>query len=64
MLQVMVMRCDNVDYMFFGPPLECDDDGPNVECLAFSGLVPVSYVMELLQKALRTKDQGQDTSFQ
>lgn len=55
LLQALVLRCDGVDYMFFGPPVFTgDDDVPNVESLSFGGFMPVSHMVELLQRTTTT----------
>jgi hypothetical protein len=52
MLQVLVVTCDGVEYMFFGPPVwSPDDDVPNVESIAFAGYMPASQMVELLKNA-------------
>jgi len=53
-LQALVVTCDGVEYMFFGPPLLITDQGtgiPNVESLAFAGLFPTSEMIKVLQRA-------------
>jgi hypothetical protein len=66
MLQALVVRCDGVDYMFFGPPIALPEhgSGPTVQALSFGGLTPVQEMIELLQQAVTTANNGQhQTSF-
>jgi len=58
MLQVLVVTCDGVEYMFFGPPIMLPDPDsglPAIESLAFSGLMPSSELVKLLQRT-KSKD--------
>jgi hypothetical protein len=52
LLQALILKCDGVEYMFFGPPVwSPDDDIPNVEAVAFGGFLPASQMIELLKNA-------------
>jgi hypothetical protein len=52
LLQALVVKCDGVEYLFFGPPIWApDDDVPNVESLSFAGFMPASQMVELLKNA-------------
>jgi hypothetical protein len=61
MLQALVVRCDGVDYMFFGPPIAIPNEelGPTVQALSFGGLTPVQEMIELLQQAVTSANNGQ-----
>jgi hypothetical protein len=49
LLQAVILKCDGVEYMFFGPPVwSPEDDTPNVESIAFAGYMPASHMVELL----------------
>lgn len=55
-LQALVLRCNGVDYMFFGPPLPGPvDEVPDIDSIGFGGLVPMDHIIELLQNASRPK---------
>jgi hypothetical protein len=52
LLQAVILKCDGVEYMFFGPPVwSPDDDVPNIESIAFAGYMPASQMVELLKNA-------------
>ena len=52
LLQALILKCDGVEYMFFGPPVwSPDDDVPNIESIAFAGYMPASQMVELLKNA-------------
>lgn len=54
LLQTLIVTCDGVEYMFFGPPVLIpgpDDFVPNVESLAFGGFIPIDHMVEFLKKA-------------
>ena len=61
MLQALVVRCDGVDYMFFGPPIAIPNEGsgPTVQALSFGGLTPVQEMIELLQQAVTSSNNSQ-----
>lgn len=52
LLQTMLVKCDGIEYMFFGPPIwDPDQSIPNIEAIAFGGFIPLSQMIELLKNA-------------
>jgi hypothetical protein len=52
LLQALILKCDGVEYMFFGPPVwSPEDDVPSIESIAFAGYMPASQMVELLKNA-------------